>query len=171
VQFNGIPNRQMKALQEDVIDEEGGDEHETGDSLHARLGVYWDIRAKYRTWKRLGGGTESGAAHWYDARALAVMASQKEEFTAELQKLNAARQEASSRSSLALALAISGCIRELKRDVAKVQNIIAERELELERANVSSTRAELISEVIYIRYSLDMHSNVSNNPNIVQNYR
>ena len=140
----------MKALQDDVIDEDGGDE--TGDYLPARQGVYWDIRAKYRTWKRLGGGTESGAAHWYDARALAVMASQKEGFTAELQKLNAARQEASSRSSLALALAISGCIRELKRDVAKVQNIIAEREWELERANVSSTRAELISEVIYKRY-------------------
>lgn len=65
-----------------IIDEEEADEEEHAESeedntdeevqIHPckRGSVYWDVRAKYRTWKRTGGGTES-AAHWYDARALA----------------------------------------------------------------------------------------------------
>jgi len=68
------------------------------------------------------------------------MASKKGEVDKELQKLNAARQAASARSSLEFAIAITSCMLELKRDVLNVQSIIAARETDSEKQHVRAAR-------------------------------
>ena len=113
------------------------------------VSVYKEVLGAYRTWLRQGGGKQGAVAHWYDARALAVMASKREEFEQELHKLSEARKEAARRgrpACLAFALAITACVHELKRDVVNVQRIIGEREAEMEKEQVSKLRAQLVSE-------------------------